>query len=358
MSPLAGDRQVPSAGAETFLHHGRGESGRKRQAVVIGGQGDAADHRHCQTNYSSRNMLRMSGSLQSWVGAGRAAAARVRMRAWRPPAGSADSAADNAAVQRSCTAGVTSHVPASETSDAGPRSCQNTGGHRRHSPRRPPSVHYSPPRAPIAPIPVPTFRTERPYAATRRSRHRTRARRLRAARRRRTTPQLAPGAPGTNLDDLLLSVGREAGILLYLLASGGKVAPHPRARHLLWLLHRVAGRRRARHRRQGAVARAARFQDRTRAPGADARRPVDARRVPRRRLPRDVEDPARAHSISCCSTSGRICTCPASSWCTPSSRRAHHRRGQHVAAGSRASAGRGLSRAGAPGGRPGLGAHR
>ncbi len=28
------------------------------------------------------------------------------------------------------------------------------------------------------------------------------------------------GAPGTNLDDLLLSVGREAGILLYLLASG------------------------------------------------------------------------------------------------------------------------------------------
>ncbi len=32
----------------------------------------------------------------------------------------------------------------------------------------------------------------------------------------------APGAPGTNLDDLLLSVGREAGILLYLLASGGK----------------------------------------------------------------------------------------------------------------------------------------
>lgn len=29
-------------------------------------------------------------------------------------------------------------------------------------------------------------------------------------------------ALGTNLDDLLLSVGREAGILLYLLASGGK----------------------------------------------------------------------------------------------------------------------------------------
>src|SRR4051812_10738582 len=27
-------------------------------------------------------------------------------------------------------------------------------------------------------------------------------------------------APGTNLDDLLLSVGREAGILLYLLATG------------------------------------------------------------------------------------------------------------------------------------------
>ena len=30
------------------------------------------------------------------------------------------------------------------------------------------------------------------------------------------------GAPGTNLDDLLLSVGREAGILLYLLASGAQ----------------------------------------------------------------------------------------------------------------------------------------
>jgi predicted O-methyltransferase YrrM len=33
---------------------------------------------------------------------------------------------------------------------------------------------------------------------------------------------LAPGAPGTNLDDLLLSVGRETGTLLYLLASGGQ----------------------------------------------------------------------------------------------------------------------------------------
>src|SRR4051812_8820478 len=31
---------------------------------------------------------------------------------------------------------------------------------------------------------------------------------------------LAPGAPGTDLDDLLLSVGREAGTLLYLLATG------------------------------------------------------------------------------------------------------------------------------------------
>ena len=28
--------------------------------------------------------------------------------------------------------------------------------------------------------------------------------------------------PGTNLDDLLLSVGREAGILLYLLATGAQ----------------------------------------------------------------------------------------------------------------------------------------
>jgi predicted O-methyltransferase YrrM len=33
---------------------------------------------------------------------------------------------------------------------------------------------------------------------------------------------LAPGAPGTNLDDLLLSVGREAGILLYLLTTGAQ----------------------------------------------------------------------------------------------------------------------------------------
>jgi predicted O-methyltransferase YrrM len=33
---------------------------------------------------------------------------------------------------------------------------------------------------------------------------------------------LSPGAPGTNLDDLLLSVGREAGILLYLLATGAR----------------------------------------------------------------------------------------------------------------------------------------
>jgi predicted O-methyltransferase YrrM len=32
----------------------------------------------------------------------------------------------------------------------------------------------------------------------------------------------APGSPGTNLDDLLLSVGREAGILLYLLTTGAQ----------------------------------------------------------------------------------------------------------------------------------------
>ncbi len=32
----------------------------------------------------------------------------------------------------------------------------------------------------------------------------------------------APGSPDNNLDDLLLSVGRDAGTLLYLLASGGK----------------------------------------------------------------------------------------------------------------------------------------
>ena len=33
---------------------------------------------------------------------------------------------------------------------------------------------------------------------------------------------LAPGSPGANLDDLLLSVGREAGMLLYLLATGAQ----------------------------------------------------------------------------------------------------------------------------------------
>src|SRR5436190_14646323 len=33
---------------------------------------------------------------------------------------------------------------------------------------------------------------------------------------------MAPGAPGTDLDDLLLSVGREAGMLLCLLATGGQ----------------------------------------------------------------------------------------------------------------------------------------
>ena len=32
----------------------------------------------------------------------------------------------------------------------------------------------------------------------------------------------APGSPGNNLDDLLLSVGREAGTLLYLLATGAQ----------------------------------------------------------------------------------------------------------------------------------------
>ena len=31
-----------------------------------------------------------------------------------------------------------------------------------------------------------------------------------------------PGSPGANLDDLLLSVGREAGTLLYLLATGAQ----------------------------------------------------------------------------------------------------------------------------------------
>jgi predicted O-methyltransferase YrrM len=36
---------------------------------------------------------------------------------------------------------------------------------------------------------------------------------------RRTT---APGSPDTNLDDLLLSVGRDAGTLLYLLATGAQ----------------------------------------------------------------------------------------------------------------------------------------
>jgi predicted O-methyltransferase YrrM len=33
---------------------------------------------------------------------------------------------------------------------------------------------------------------------------------------------MTPGAPGTDLDDLLLSVGRDAGMLLYLLATGAQ----------------------------------------------------------------------------------------------------------------------------------------
>jgi predicted O-methyltransferase YrrM len=37
-----------------------------------------------------------------------------------------------------------------------------------------------------------------------------------------TRRTVAPGAPGTNIDDLLLSVGREAGILLYLLVTGAQ----------------------------------------------------------------------------------------------------------------------------------------
>jgi predicted O-methyltransferase YrrM len=33
---------------------------------------------------------------------------------------------------------------------------------------------------------------------------------------------MAPGAPGANLDDLLLSIGREAGMLIYLLTTGAQ----------------------------------------------------------------------------------------------------------------------------------------
>ena len=62
----------------------------------------------------------------------------------------------------------------------------------------------------------------------------------------------APGSPGTNLDDLLLSVGREAGMLALSTRHGRAVAAHPRARHFVRLLHRVAGRGGARHGRQGA----------------------------------------------------------------------------------------------------------
>src|SRR3982750_4933982 len=40
--------------------------------------------------------------------------------------------------------------------------------------------------------------------------------------RRAEEEQRRMSAPGTSLDDLLLSVGREAGILLYLLASGAQ----------------------------------------------------------------------------------------------------------------------------------------
>jgi hypothetical protein len=45
------------------------------------------------------------------------------------------------------------------------------------------------------------------------------------------------GAPGTNLDDLLLSVGREAGIIsIYWRAAPGRAALE--ARHVVWLLDR------------------------------------------------------------------------------------------------------------------------
>ena len=40
--------------------------------------------------------------------------------------------------------------------------------------------------------------------------------------RRAEEEQRRMGAPGTNLDDLLLSVGRDAGMLLYLLATGAQ----------------------------------------------------------------------------------------------------------------------------------------
>ena len=40
--------------------------------------------------------------------------------------------------------------------------------------------------------------------------------------RRAEEEQRRLGTPGTNLDDLLLSVGRDAGMLLYLLATGGR----------------------------------------------------------------------------------------------------------------------------------------
>ena len=119
----------------------------------------------------------------------------------------------------------------------------------------------------------PTAREPKIPHATSRSRHRTRARRIRAPRRRRTAPHLR--RPGTNLDDLLLSVGREAGILLYLLATGAQ------SRRILelgtsygystvWLAAaaRTTGGKVLSLELQG-------IQDRACAPGADARRPVE-----------------------------------------------------------------------------------
>ena len=47
-------------------------------------------------------------------------------------------------------------------------------------------------------------------------------------------------------------MGREAGILLYLLATGAQSRRILELGTFVWLLHRVAGRRGAHHRRQGA----------------------------------------------------------------------------------------------------------
>ena len=182
--------------------------------------------------------------------------------------------------------------------------------------------------------------------ASRRSRHRTRARRFRTPRRRRTTPHqlrrarhqsrrpAAVGGPRSRHPcSIYWPPARSRRRILELGTSYGYST--------VWLAAAARATR-----RQGAVARAQGVQDRACAPGADARRPVDPRRVPRRRLPRHAEDAARAVRLRAARRVEGSVPAVLRAACIPSSRP-----GGIIAADnmllpeSRAAAGRGLSRA-------------